>query len=153
MSMMPTEKRISYAKPEASPKPVSMVEVKVLVVEKRLKVGPARAFPQTMETAVASPKERLSPMIRPAKIPLLAAGRMTLKLVSLLLAPKANEALESLGSTAFMAEIDKTVIVGMLIIERTKTEERVDMPPADWNWNKEERFLTTLLIKPSPNIP
>ena len=112
--------------------PESIVEVRVLVVENILKLGPESLFPATMETAVASPKARLRPKMSPEKIPDLAAGMMTLKFVSLLDAPSAKKPFSKLLLTAFKEVIESMVTVGTDIIVKTKTTEKVERPPADW---------------------
>ena len=78
---MAIENLISYFNPVLSFNPDNIVEVKVLVISNKLKVGPLKALPQTIETAVASPNALPIPNTIPDIIQDFAEVNTTLKFV------------------------------------------------------------------------
>ena len=139
--------------PELSCIPWSMVEVKVRVISKGLSDIPEPLFPQTMVIAVASPKALPIPRIIPENIPDFAPIKTTLKLVCVGEAPRANEPKIRLLLTEEIDVIAIVVMVGNIIIERTKTVARRDIPPAVWIPKIDPSPSTILVRTPSPNKP
>ena len=110
-------------------------------------------MPQTIETAVASPRARPIPNIIALKIPDLAPPITILKSVWVLVAPKASEALIWSCFIALIEVILNIVIVGIIIIIKTIIVERVDDPPAVWHPKTPAKSRTIGQIKPCPNNP
>ena len=130
-----------------------MVDVRVLVISNKPILGPEPLFPQTIETAVASPRALPTPKIIPEKIPDLALVKTTLKFVCVLEAPRANDPKINELLTLLIDVTEIIVIVGRIIIAKTKTVESKDIPPAVWIPNIVPKLATIFVIIPAPNKP
>ena len=81
--------------------------------------GMLATLPATIITAMASPTARPMPSTTPAAMPLLAAGMLTLKMVSVGVAPRARLASSYSGGTARSAVSDTLMMEGRIMTEST----------------------------------
>ena len=92
------------------------------VVRKRTELkspGILATLPDTMIMAMASPIARPTPSTMEVAMPLLAAGMLTRKIVSIFVAPKAREASSYSLGTAFRAVVETLTIEGRIIMAST----------------------------------
>ena len=82
--------------------------------------------------AIASPMARPVPRTMAVMIPDFAAGRTALKMVWILVAPRAREALRKCWGTARSAVSLILITVGRIIKASTKTAEIKLAPPVNW---------------------
>ena len=84
-----------------------------------MEVGITGEFPATNITAIVSPIALPTPSTMAASIPDFAAGKITLNIVSISEAPRANDpSLYDFG-TAFIAVCETDIMVGSIIIAKT----------------------------------
>ncbi len=93
------------------------------------------ALPMTMVTAIASPKERPRPNKRAPVMPTLLVGRTTLAIISQRVDPKANIASRSSCGTARITSLEIAVMVGRIIIAKTRLAVRTPIP-SDGPWKR-----------------
>lgn len=89
-------------------------------------------FPATIITAIVSPIARPRARITPDAMPFLAAGKHTLKMVSVLFAPSPNEASLNCFGTVFKAVKEVLTMVGRTIIVKTKITASIESPTMGW---------------------
>ena len=85
--------------------------------------------PATRLIAIASPKALPIPKTIPVIIPDLAAGTTTLKIVCILVAPRASDVALKFIGTALIADALILITVGSIIIASTSTAARRLAPP------------------------
>ena len=90
-------------------------------------------LPATIITAMASPMARPTPSTTPAPMPLFAAGRLTLKMVSIQVAPRARLACSYSGGTAFSAVSLTDTMPGKIMMARTSMAASRQVPLSRWN--------------------
>lgn len=121
-SISATEKSASLCSPDEYD-----ISLATAVVRKRtlLKIpGIFATLPDTIITAIASPMLLPIPITTEASIPLFAAGIVILNMVSVLVAPKANEASSYSWGTARRAVSDTEIMEGSIIIAKTIIAEK-----------------------------
>ena len=84
-----------------------------------------------MLMAMASPRARPMPSTTPVRIPERAAGTVTLKMVCILLAPRAREAARRESGTARREEALTLMTVGRIMMASTTTAESRLAPPVN----------------------
>ena len=114
----------------------------------RIDVGNAVEFPATSITAIVSPNALPIPRITPASIPDLAAGTVTLNIVSIFDAPNARDPSLYAFGTALIEVSDNEIIVGSIIIANTKITANKLCPLGRFN-----TFCIAGTIIANPNIP
>lgn len=114
----PVANSISWWVPNAYPISKAILVVRGLTLS-IIELGITGVFPATNITAIVSPIALPIPNTTPVIIPDLAAGTITLNIVSVFDAPKANDpSLYALG-TALIAVSDTVITVGNIIIANT----------------------------------
>ena len=98
--------------------------------------GRFTAPPATILMAMASPRALPMPSTTPVRMPDLAAGTVTRRMVCILLAPRAREAARREPGTARMAEALTLMTVGRIMMARTITAASRSAPPV-YRWVEE----------------
>ena len=88
------------------------------------KEGILATLPATIRMAMASPMARPMPSTTEAAMPLLAAGMLTLKIVSIFVAPSARLASSYSGGTAFSAVSLTEMMDGRIMMASTMIAAR-----------------------------
>lgn len=91
-------------------------------------LGGFAIFPATIITAIVSPIARPMASEMPDIIVFFAVGRQILKIVSILFAPKLNDASFKWIGTACSAETAVFIIVGRIIIVKTIITASIESP-------------------------
>ena len=117
-STTPVANNISWCVPAAYPISSAIFVVSGLALSSN-DVGIAVELPATKITAIVSPNALPIPSITPANIPDLAAGTVTLNIVSIFDAPSAKDPSLYAFGTALIDVSDKDIIVGSIIIDNT----------------------------------
>ena len=111
-------------------------------------LGILATFPATIITAIASPIALPTPKTTADAIPLFAAGTTTLKMVSILFAPKAKLPNSYSTGTASMAVIETLIIDGKIITAKTIIAENKEEPSGILNNICTQGTKTNIPIKP-----
>ena len=98
--------------------------------------------------AIASPIARPTPKTTAVATPLLAAGRLTLKIVSILVAPSARDASSYSFGTALSAFSDTLMMEGRIIIASTMIAASSDAPEERSNISRIAGTSTIIPTKP-----
>ena len=104
------------------------------------------ALPETMMTAMASPRARPTPSTTAAAMPLRAAGTETRNQVSSFVAPRAREASSYSGGTASSAVTETLMMEGRIITASTRIPASKLAPSGRW---KSFRIPGTSTIMPT----
>ncbi len=83
------------------------------------KSGMLTALPETIITAMVSPRALPSPKNIPEDIPFFAAGKTTLKIERALDSPSASEASKNLSEKYLIENSEMLIIVGKIMMIRT----------------------------------